>query len=131
MKTKWSWVREDVVLAIHNRQLREHGGLSGIRDLGLVQSALSRPQNLAHYGKPDVAMLAASYAYGLTKNHGFVDGNKRTAYVVTLVFLLDNGFEFIGEDMDSVIIMLAVASGKISEKQLAEWFHKNIRRVKH
>jgi death on curing protein len=119
------------VIALHDSQLREHAGLSGVRDLGLVQSALARPQNLAHYGKPDVVTLAAAYVYGLAKNHGFVDGNKRTAYVTALVFLLDNGFDFIGEDADSVVTMLAVASNKMNEDQLAEWFRKNIRRIKH
>jgi death-on-curing protein len=77
----WRWVAKDVVLAIHDRQIAEHGGTSGIRDVGLVDSALARPQNLDAYGQPDVADLAAAYAYGIAKNHGFADGNKRTAWV--------------------------------------------------
>lgn len=77
----WRWVAKDVVLAIHDRQIAEHGGTSGIRDVGLVDSALARPQNLDAYGQPDIADLAAAYAYGIAKNHGFADGNKRTAWV--------------------------------------------------
>ncbi len=118
------------MLAIHDVQISEHGGLAGIRDLGLVRSVLSRPSNLAQHGKPSVSALAAAYAYGLSKNHGFVDGNKRTAYIVALVFLLDNGFEFVGEDADSVVTMLALASRKITEKQLSDWFQRNIRKTK-
>lgn len=131
MTVKRKWVREDVVLAIHDTQISEHGGRPGIRDLGLVQSALSRPVNIAHYGKSSIAEIAAAHAYGLAKNHGFVDGNKRTAYVVALVFLLDNGYEFLGEDTESVIVMVAVACGALSEKELARWFSRNIRRSKH
>ncbi len=77
----WRWVAKDVVLAIHDRQIAEHGGTSGIRDVGIVDSALARPQNLDAYGQPDIADLAAAYAYGIAKNHGFADGNKRTAWV--------------------------------------------------
>jgi death-on-curing protein len=86
--TAWRWIREDSVLAIHAAQIAEHGGLSGIRDLALVQSALARPRNLVAYGNPDAADLAASYVYGSARNHGCSDGNKRTAFVVALVFLL-------------------------------------------
>jgi death-on-curing protein len=77
----WRWVAKDVVLAIHDRQIAEHGGTPGIRDVGIVDSALARPQNLDAYGQPDIADLAAAYAYGIAKNHGFADGNKRTAWV--------------------------------------------------
>jgi death-on-curing protein len=121
----WRWVREDSVLAIHAAQIAEHGGLSGIRDLALVQSALARPRNLVAYGNPDEAALAAAYAYGLARSHGFSDGNKRTAFVVALVFLLANGFEMTASDVDSVTTMLAVASGQMTEDALAKWFGRN------
>jgi len=126
-ETAWRWIREDSVLAIHAAQIAEHGGLSGIRDLTLVQSALARPRNLVAYGDPDAAALAAAYAYGLARNHGFSDGNKRTAYVVALVFLLANGIEMTASDVDSVTTMLAVASGQMDEETLAAWFRQNIR----
>ncbi len=125
----WRWIREDSVLAIHAAQIAEHGGLGGIRDLTLVQSALARPHNLVAYGDPDAARLAAAYAYGLARNHGFLDGNKRTAFVVALVFLLANGLEMTASDVDSVTTMLAVASGQMDEDSLAEWFRQNIEPV--
>jgi len=117
----WNWIGEDTVLAIHDAQLAEHGGLSGMRDFALMQSALARPRNLAAYGEPDAARLAAAYAYALVRNHAFADGNKRTAFVVALVFLLDNGFAFIGEDAESVTAMLALASGDTEEEIFAAW----------
>ncbi len=123
----WNWVGEDVVLAIHSAQLAEHGGLAGIRDLALVLSALARPQNLTTYGTPDIADLAAAYAYGIARNHGFVDGNKRTAFVVAYVFLLDNGYELAANDSDAVRFMLAVASGELQEAGAASWFRTWIR----
>ena len=122
----WRWVAEDVTLAIHDEQLAEHGGLVGVRDLALIQSALAKPRNLIAYGTPDVADLAASYAYGLARNHGFLDGNKRTAYVVALLFLLANGYECVASDTDSVTTMLDVASGAMDEQRLAAWFRETI-----
>ena len=126
-RPEWSWVSEDVVWAIHDEQVAEHGGLGGIRDMALVRSALARPQNLSAYEVPDAADLAAAYAYGLARNHGFSDGNKRTAYVVALVFLLDNGYEFVGTDVESVGMMVRVAAGEVGERQLAAWFRGAIR----
>jgi death on curing protein len=122
----WNWIGEDTVLAIHDVQLAEHGGLSGLRDPALMQSALARPRNLAAYGEPDAARLAAAYAYGLVRNHAFADGNKRTAFVEALVFLLDNGFSFIGEDAESVTAMLALASGDMEEEEFAAWLRARI-----
>jgi len=122
----WKWVREDTVVAIHDEQIAEHGGPGGVRYLALVQSVLARPRNLAAHGEPDVAALAAAYAYGLARNHGFSDGNKRTAFVVALVFLLANGFELTVSDTESVATMLAVAAGQIAEDALADWFGRNI-----
>ncbi len=114
------------MLSIHAAQIDEHGGLNGVRDLALVQSALARPQNLAEYSAPDAASLAASYAYGLSRNHGFFDGNKRTAYVVALIFLLANCWEVTASDTESVTTMQALAAGELDEDSLAEWFRRNI-----
>lgn len=123
------WVFENTVLAIHDEQLAEHGGMPGVRDMALVQSALHRPQNLAAYGVPDIADLAAAYAYGISRNHGFLDGNKRTAFVVAYVFLLDQGYELMASDQEAVTTMLAVASGEMSEVELAVWFRGYIRPI--
>ena len=99
-----------------------------MRDQGLLESALSRPINLAAYEKPDAAALAASYAVGLAKNHPFVDGNKRTAFVALELFLALNGFELNASDVDCVLTMLAVASGEMDEHMLAEWIRRNIKK---
>jgi death on curing protein len=123
---QWMWVPLDAVLAIHDEQLSEHGGIRGIRDLALVDSALARPRNLLVYGKPDAAALAAAYAFGLCNNHGFLDGNKRTAYVVAETFLDLNGYEMTASDEPVVRTMLAVASGVMLEEQLAKWFRSFI-----
>jgi death on curing protein len=122
----WLWVREDVALAIHSEQLREHGGGNGVRDLGLLQSALARPENLLAYGEPDAASLAASYAFGIARNHPFVDGNKRTTYVVCELFLALNGFILTSSDVDSALTFLALAAGEFSEEALADWIRANI-----
>ncbi len=118
----WRWVGVDVTLAIHDRQLAEHGGLDGVRDRGAVESALARPQNLAAYGEPDAADLAAAYAYGIARNHGFADGNKRTAWVVARLFLADNGYTLTFDPLDAIRTMEGVAAGTIDEVQLARWF---------
>ena len=123
------WVSENTVLAIHDEQLAEHGGMPSMRDIALVQSALHRPQNLVTYGAPDIADLAAAYAYGISRNHGFLDGNKRTAFVVACVFLLDQGYELMASDQDAVTTMLAVAAGEMSEVELAVWFRGYIRPI--
>jgi len=124
--TDWRWVGTDVVLAIHDRQLAEHGGLDGIRDAGAIESALARPQNLVAYGDPDAADLAAAYAFGLAKNHGFADGNKRTAWVVARLFLADNGHRLSFDKLDAVKIVEAVADGTCSEEKLAAWFRAHL-----
>ena len=125
---KWIWLDARAITAIHDEQLAEHGGASGTRDQGLLESALSRPINLAAYEKPDAAALAASYAVGLAKNHPFVDGNKRTAFVALELFLALNGFELNASDVDCVLTMLAVASGEMDEPMLAEWIRGNIKK---
>lgn len=117
----WTWLQRDVVVAIHEAQLAEHGGGSGVRDAGLLESALSRPENLAAYGKPDLADLAAAYGYGISRNHAFIDGNKRTAFVAVELFLELNGFGLEADDAACVMIMLAVASGEIPEAEFAAW----------
>ena len=123
----WRWIKESSVLAIHDEQIAEHGGLAGIRDMPLLLSALGRPQNLAAYGNPDIADLAASLAIGIARNRAFLDGNKRTAWVVAETFLLKNGYELVASDRDGVTTMLAVADGTMSEPELALWFRTYIR----
>ena len=117
----WVWLSPQVLLAAHDEQLAEHGGATGIRDQNLFESALARPQNLAAYGSPDAAALAASYAFGLAKNHPFVDGNKRTALVALESFLVLNGFELTADDAQCVLAILSLASGATSEAALADW----------
>ena len=126
----WNWVSENVVLAIHDEMLAEHGGLGGVRDPSLLLSALARPQNLAAYSERDVADLAAAYAAGITRNHAFIDGNKRTGLAVALVFLLDNDYELIAANDGLVMTMLAVADGSMSEPELAIWLRTYMRPCK-
>lgn len=120
------WIAEAVVLALHEEQLAEHGGAVGVRDLGLLQSALARPQHLAAYGEPDVAALAAAYGYGLVRNHPFVDGNKRAAFTVTELFLTLNGYELGAEDPSCVVTMLRLAEGSVAETEFAAWIRANL-----
>ena len=124
--TAWRWVRADLTYAVHDRQLAEHGGLDGLRDKGAVELALARPQNLDVYAGADAAALAAAYAYGLARNHGFADGNKRTAWVVARLFLADNGYRLKFDPADAVRTMEMVAAGALDEAALAEWFRQRI-----
>lgn len=124
--TDWRWVDVNVAYAIHDRQLVEHGGLDGVRDRGAVDSALARPRNLAAYSEPDAADLAAAYAFGLARNHGFTDGNKRTAWVIARLFLADNGYPARFDPADAVRTMEAVAAGTIEETALAAWLRRHI-----
>ena len=123
---KWVWIDARAIQVIHDEQLAEHGGGAGVRDTGLLESALARPVNLAAYEKPDAAALAASYAVGLAKNHPFIDGNKRTAFVALELFLALNGFELAADDVDCVVTMLAVAAGEIDEATLAAWIRRHM-----
>ena len=123
--SEWTWIERSVLLAVHDEQLAEHGGAAGLRDAGLFDSALARPMNLAVYGEPDVAGLAASYAVGIAKNHPFVDGNKRTAFVAMELFLHLNGCLLTAGDADATLTMLAVAAGDIDEAALAGWLRRN------
>jgi death on curing protein len=122
------WLREDVVRAVHSRQLAEHGGSAGVRDPGLLESALARPRNLLAYSKdaPDLAALAASYAWGLARNHPFVDGNKRTAYVVCRTFLQLNGKDLVASPEEKYLTFLRLASGEMTEAELAEWIRDHL-----
>jgi len=122
----WIWVRQDVVFALHDEQIAEHGGLSGIRDAALVESALARPLNLAAYGEPDAAELAAAYAFGLARNHPFADGNKRSAAVVALTFLLLNDVAFEITEAELVVMTMALAAGDLTEDEVARWFRDHI-----
>ena len=123
---QWRWVESSVVFAIHDRQLAEHGGRDGIRDRAMVESALARPAHLAHYGNQDAADLAAAYAYGIAKNHGFVDGNKRTAWLTARLFLADNGRRLEFDPIDAIRTMERVAAGRLGETELARWFRARL-----
>ena len=124
--TDWKWLQQGTAEAVHGEQLAEHGGGTGVRDGGALLSALARPQNLAAYGEPDAPALAAAYAFGVAKNHPFVDGNKRTAWVLARLFLQKNGVSLNYQDADAVVAMLALAAGEISEDELAEWFRARV-----
>lgn len=118
------WLLEEAVYAIHNRQIAEHGGSEGLRDEGLLLSALARPQNLLAYSDetPDISQLAAALAYGIAKNHPFIDGNKRTALVVSRTFLLLNNFQLEANQEDKYLTFLSLAEGNLTEDELAAWF---------
>jgi death-on-curing protein len=115
-----------VALALHAEQLRAWGGGPGMRDEGLFESALARPRNLAADGMPDAADLAASYAYGVAKNHPFVDGNKRTALVLCETFLIDNGFTLTASDAELAVLFEDLAGGDLTEDELAAWLRERI-----
>ena len=126
--TVWRWVRADLVYAVHDIQLARHGGLEGLRDRNVVESALARPEQFHVYGKPppDASQLAAAYAFGLARNQGFSDGNKRTAWVVARVFLADNGLNLQFSEIDAIRTMESVAAGLINELELAAWFRQRL-----
>jgi len=115
-----------VAEAAHLEQIAEHGGGEGVRDVGLLESAMARPRNLADYGEPDAAALAAAYAYGIARNHPFVDGNKRTATVVSETFLALNGYRITASDAEVVVAFVDLAAGELSEAELADWFRERL-----
>jgi death-on-curing protein len=115
------WLTADVILAIHDEQIAEHGGAEGVRDVALIESALARPHNLAAYAAPDLPALAAALGFGLARNHPFVDGNKRTAFVAIETFLTLNGLDLVASDADCVVMMLRLAAGDLPEDGLAAW----------
>jgi death-on-curing protein len=124
------WVLDETVLAIHNRQIAEHGGLAGVRDAGVLSSALNRPKNKFAYEDPTLFDMAAAYAFGLATNHPFADGNKRTAYVVSLTFLRLNGFRMTATQEDKYRTFLSLAAGSLTEAALAQWFERNSTAIK-
>jgi death on curing protein len=121
----WRWIDKQALLLLHDESLAEHGGSAGIRDEGLLDSALGRPLNLEAYDKPDFADLAASYAVGIAKNHPFVDGNKRAAFLATGLFLYLNGYRLSVSQAEATLTMLAVAAGEIDEAAFAEWLRRH------
>lgn len=117
-----TWIRAEVALAVHDRQLAEHGGGLGLRDAGALDSALARARNGWEYGEDDLASLAAAYAFGIVRNHPFVDGNKRTGWVVARLFLRLNGAQFACDEMTAIRTVEALAAGSLSAEELADWF---------
>ena len=124
--SNWRWVSRAVIVLLHEESLAEHGGAAGLRDSGLLDSALARPANLAAYGSPDLAELAATLGFGIAKNHPFVDGNKRAAFLATGLFLLLNGQRLMASQSEATLTMLGVASGEWNEARFAEWLRQHI-----
>ena len=125
MRNQPVWVLREVVSLLHEQSLAEFGGSPGIRDEGLLDSALNRPQNLFAYGKPALFELAAAYAFGLIKNHPFIDGNKRAGFIVAVTFLELNGYQFNATEVDAALRTLALAAGELTEKAYAAWLKEN------
>ena len=123
--SKFRWIDKQLLIILHDESLALHGGASGIRDEKLLDSALHRPINLAVYGEPDYADLAAAYGIGLVKNHAFVDGNKRVAFLSVGLFLMLNGYKLTATQVDATLIMLAVAASDVAEAEFSEWIRKN------
>lgn len=121
------WILKETVLALHEQSLHEHGGSVGLRDEGLLDPALGKPQNVFAYGHPSLFDLAASYAYGLIKNHPFIDGNKRISFVTAILMLELNGVIFEGDEVDSTLRTLALAAGEMSESAYAAWLESHSR----
>lgn len=120
------WVERTAVLLLHDESIAIHGGASGVRDMGLLESALARPQNLHAYGEGNAASLAAAYAFGIIKNHPFVDGNKRAGFLTAALFLEANGLRFVASEADAVVRTLALAAGEIGEAEFADWLRDNV-----
>jgi len=120
------WLTRELLLAVHDEQIAEHGGASGIRDIGLLESAIARPLNRAGYGKADLAELGALYALAIARNHPFVDGNKRTAFVALETFLVLNGLELTAGDAEATVMMLDMAAGTVSEAMFIEWVRTSV-----
>ena len=122
----WRWIDRRLLALLHDESLAAHGGASGLRDAGLLASALARPENLAAYGHPDLAELAASYAFGLAKNHPFVDGNKRAAFLSVGLFLGLNGHRLTATQAEATVAVFGLASGEIDEATFATWIRESI-----
>ena len=122
----WQWIDRRALELLHDESVAEHGGLPGLRDPGLLESALARPHNLVAYGEPDVADLAAAYGVGLARNHAFVDGNERAAFLAIGLFLILNGQRLVTTQADATLTMLGVAAGSIDETALAAWLRQHM-----
>lgn len=120
------WVRKSVVEAIHDAQLAEHGGATGLRDAGLLDSALARPVNLYAHGEKDLCALAAAYAHGVARNHPFIDGNKRTGFLAAYLFLRLNGLVLDADEASAAMTMIALSAGEISETDFVVWLRDNL-----
>ncbi len=125
----YEWIELETVLAVHEMQIQEHGGKGGIRDIGLIESALARPQHLLHYASPGVPELAAAYGFALVKNHGFIDGNKRTAYVVTRLFLRMHGMDFTVDPVERVLVFEDLGKGGTTAEGFTKWMKNNCRAI--
>jgi death-on-curing protein len=125
MSAEPAWLLREFIIAVHERLIAEYGGSPGLRDEGLLESVLARPMHLFNYGSPSLVDMAASYAVGIAKNHAFVDGNKRTAFVAAAVFLARNGLRLTASEAEATVVMLRVAEGSLSEKQLARWLDRH------
>jgi len=123
------WVLRETLLTLHEQSLAEFGGAAGIRDEGLLDSALAKPENLFAYGKPTIFDLAASYGFGLVKNHPFIDGNKRAGFITAVTFLELNGYRFQASEAEAAVRTLALAAGELSEKEFAAWLKENSQRA--
>lgn len=123
----WRWCDRRALVLLHDESLAEYGGLAGLRDEGLLESAMARPLNLAAYGSPDIAELAAAYGVGLAKNQPFVDGSKRAAFLAVGLFLHLNGYGLRATQVEATVAMLAVAAGELDEAAFAAWLHKHVR----
>ncbi len=124
--SQWRWVNKQALLLLHDESLAEHGGAAGLRDAGLLDSALARPLNLVAYGTPDIADLAAAYASGLARNHPFVDGNKRAAFLATGLFLMLNGYRLAATQAEATLTVLELAAGTLDDAAFADWIRSHL-----
>lgn len=124
----WRWVERRALELLHDESIAEHGGAGGLRDEGLLESALARPQNIAAYGSPDLAELAAAYGAGLAQNHPFVDGNKRSAFLAVGLFLALNGRKLVATQAEATVVMLSLAAGELEEAAFSAWLREHIAR---
>lgn len=129
LPSEFKWLDQNVVLAIHSEQIARHGGLSGIRELALLESALARPMNLFQYESALIAQCAAAYIFGIVRNHSFFDGNRRTGFVVGITFLLMNGYYISASEPAVVITITSLAAGQMSEEELVDWMQRNLTKL--
>ena len=130
MSRRWRWIDKTALVLLHDESLGEHGGAAGIRDEGLFESALARPENIAAYENPDIAPLAAAYGVGLAKNHPFIDGNKRVAFMAVGLFLALNGYRLCASQIEATRAILTIAAGEMGEADFAAWIRQNSKKAK-